>query len=189
MTAPKDDLKALWRDQQTEMQPMSLELIHARGFQSGIKRRNLIEDVASVIVVAAFSWYVFALPSPVLKLASVLVIAGVLVVVRQLHRRGSALPLPPGASAADSLAFHRAQLVRQRDAVRTVWLWYLAPLVPGMALFQLGIILGPPKAPLAAALISVALTLAAFALVLILNRRAARRLQRAIDDLDSIGRE
>ena len=48
---PHDDLKALWREQETEHHPMSLELIHARGFQAQIAWRNFIEYGAAVLVV------------------------------------------------------------------------------------------------------------------------------------------
>lgn len=183
---PPDDIKALWREQTTESHPMTLERIHARGFQSRIRRRNLVEYVASAIVVAAFSGYVVFLPSPILKLASAMTVVGCLVVVWQLHRRGSARALPPGASGQSSLAFHRAELVRQRDALRTVWLWYLAPFAPGMVLFNVGLLLRQPGPPLAQRLVLPAMMLAVFVGIWLLNLKGARRLQREIDDLDAI---
>lgn len=33
---------------------------------------------------------------------------------------------------------HGAELVRQRDALRSAWLWYIGPLLPGLALFLWG---------------------------------------------------
>jgi hypothetical protein len=185
---PKDDdLKALWREQETETPPMSLELIHARGFQWHIKRRNFIEYAAAVVVVATFSWYVYILSHPVMKLGSALTVLGTLVLVWQLHKRGSARQPPLGAAA--SLAFHRAELVRQRDAVRSMWLWYLAPLAPGMIVTMAGMAMSKPDAPLAAKLVMPVVTALVFVGVWLLNRRGARLLQRAIDDLDALNRE
>jgi Flp pilus assembly protein TadB len=184
---PPHDIKALWREQKTEGHPMSLAQIHARGFQSRIRRRNLVEYVASAIVVAAFSGYVVFLPSPILKLASAMIVVGTLLVVWQLHKRGSARSLPPGASGQSSLAFHRAELVRQRDALRTVWLWYLMPFAPGMVLFNAGLLLHQPGPPLTQRLPVPVVGAAVFLGIWLLNRRGAKRLQREIDDLDAIG--
>ena len=38
--------------------------------------------------------------------------------------------------------FRPSQLVRQRDALRNVWRWYLSPLVPGAALSWIAAVLG-----------------------------------------------
>ena len=64
-------LKALWRDQQNEeTQPLTLEIIHARSFQSRVGRRNLVEYIACVFVIVTFGSYIVILPPPILKLAS-----------------------------------------------------------------------------------------------------------------------
>lgn len=183
---PPRDIKALWRDQQTETHPMTLEFIHARGFQARVRRRNLIEYAASAVVLAAFSAYVVFLPDPILKAASALIVVGTLIVVWQLHRRGSARPLAPGASGQSALAFHRAELVRQRDALRSVWLWYLGPFVPGMLLFNAGLLMHQPGPPMVQRLPIPALVIAVFLGIWLLNRRGAQRLQREIDDLDAL---
>lgn len=186
---PSDDIKALWRDQKTETHPMSLEFIHARSFQSRVRRRNLIEYVASAIVVAVFCGYVIFLPGPILKLASAMIVGGALVMVWQLHRRGSARPLAPGVSGQSSMAFHRAELVRQRDAMGSVWLWYLMPFAPGMVLFNVGLLLHQPGPPILQRLPVPALAVAVFLAAWLLNLKGARRLQQEIDDLDALGRE
>ena len=184
MTGPPD-LKDLWRDQPTETPPMTLEQIHARGFQSNVRRRNMIEYVASAVVIATFGAYVVILPGPILKVASVLVILGALVMVMQLHRRASAQPTPP---AADALAFHRAELVRQRDAIRSAWLWYLAPFAPGFALFTYGETLALGSAPLAMKLVVPAFTAAYVVAWFWINRRARRRLEARIAEIDALRR-
>ena len=179
-------LKALWRDQQNEeTQPLTLEIIHARSFQSRVGRRNLVEYIACVFVIVTFGSYIVILPPPILKLASALVILGTLIVAWQLHRRGSARMAP----TIDALAFHRAEMVRQRDALRSVWLWYLGPFVPGTLLFMVGMSTLLPAARLAYHMVLPVATVAIFAFCWWINMRAARRLQREIDDLDRLKRD
>lgn len=189
MTGPPDpnapDLKNLWRDQPMETPPMTLEQIHARGFQSRVKLRNMIEYVAGAVVVAVFGSYTVILDDPILKAASVLVIVGALVVVFQLHRRGSARPTP----AADALAFHRAELARQREAMRSAWLWYLAPFLPGLILFIVGMLLTHPDAPLSWKLTLPGLTLLYGGIWFWINRRARRRLEAQIAEIDALRRD
>ncbi len=181
-----DDLKALWREQPLEeTPPMTLEFIHARAFQSRVRRRNVIEYVASAVVVVTFGAYTVVLPYAVLRIASGLVIAGVLTVVWQLYRRASARPAPH----ADALSFHRAELVRQRDALRSAWLWYLMPFMPGLGLFAIGMAMTQPHAPLAWKLSLPAFTGLYVAFWIWINVRGRKRLQGEIDDLDALARD
>lgn len=181
-----DAMKALWRDQPTEeIQPLTLEIIHARGFQARVRRRNLVEYAACLLVIAVFSSYIVILPGSILKVASALTILGTLVVAWQLHRRGSARQAP----ATDALSFHRAELIRQRDALRSVWLWYLGPFVPGTLLFMAGMSALRPQASLAHHLALPVATVIFFVFCWLRNLRGARRLQREIDDLDALKRD
>jgi hypothetical protein len=84
--------------------------------------------------------------------------------------------------------FHRAELVRQRDALQGIWRWYLGPLVPGMVLFWIGVALTPTDLPFA---IRIAVSLAGLGFaalvffgIAVLNKRAAKTLQAEIDALD-----
>ena len=65
-------------------------------------------------------------------------IAGALTVMFELHRRGSARTAPADLGLSTCIDFHRKSLERQRDALRTVWIWYLLPFVPGLAIFEIG---------------------------------------------------
>lgn len=189
MTRSDQDLKALWRTQEMETGPMSIEQIHARAFQTRIQARNVVEYVASALVVVIFGLYAVIFPDPLMKLGAVMVMVGAGVMGWQLHRRASARTLPPGAAAGASLSFHRAELIRQREALRAAVWWYIAPFVPGMAVFIAGMARVRSDgslihlAPLAALLVAY---LTAWTL---LNRRAARRLQAEIDDIDALMRQ
>src|SRR5687767_3044476 len=142
------DLKSLWQSQEPEETPMALDeiRIHAGRFQRRIRFRNAIEYAAGLIVVPAFAAWAWTAPDVITKAGAALTVIGALFCLWQLHVRGGARPAPE-ASAAALLDFHRRELVRQRDALRSVWLWYLGPFVPGMLLIQLGDFLTPPKNP------------------------------------------
>ena len=180
------DLKTLWRNQQMETGPMSIEQIHARAFQSRIQVRNLVEYAASVLVLGIFGFYAVFFPHPVMKLGAVMIMVGAAVMAWQLHRRASARSLAPGAAAGASLAFHRAELVRQRDALRSAFWWYIAPFVPGMTVFVAGMAQARPGTSLGHLAPLAGLTCAYLAAWFLINRGAAKRLQAEIDDLDAL---
>lgn len=182
------DLKRLWKTQPTPAIPLTEEELKKRasGFRRGIRLRNLIEVLAAVFVVYGFARYIWIYPQPLIQLGSALTILATFVVIYQLYRRASGGP-PPGVDAAlSSRDFHRAQLVRQRDALRSVWLWYVAPFVPGMVVFRWGVETSlDASAPFARGL-GANLGIGCVLLIIILvNLYSARRLQRQIDKLDA----
>lgn len=174
--SPKD----LWARQPSEGFAMPLDDIHALAekFARRIRIRNLVEYLAAVVVIGAFGWYAYAIPGLLVKLGSLMVVAGTMIVVWQLHRRAAPLP----TSGMDCLAHLRAELIRQRDALRSVTVWYLGPMVPGMALFLIGLYLYVPPAR-RHVLFTAALCIVVFAGVWALNYWGASRLQKRIDAL------
>src|SRR5688572_7679731 len=122
------DPKDLWQGQTTEYDPMTLADIHtkAAAFQARIRRRNRTEYVGCALAIAGFAPALFFQDSWMMQVGAALTIMAVLFVGWQLHRRASAEPTPgAGAAAVD---FHRQQLVRQQQAVRSIAGWYLAPM-------------------------------------------------------------
>ena len=179
--------KLLWKTQETDTPPMTLEQIHARGFQSGVRARNLVEYAATLIVVFAFGSYVFTAPNIFIKVGAALTVVGAMFTAWQLHRRGSART-PPASSAQDALAFHRAELERQRQASLSVPKWYLAPFLPGLAVTLIGQGQELEGQPLVAKLVVPALAAVVFVAIALHHRRISRRLQTAIDELDRLKR-
>jgi Flp pilus assembly protein TadB len=190
---PPRDLKRLWRNQPTEDRPVTLDTIreNAETFQRQIRRRNLRETLAAVAVVLVFGLYVWVFPGWMIKTGSVLAIAGTLFIVWQLRRRAAANVLPEG-SALTLLEFHRQELMRQRDAARSVGLWYIAPVVPGAVLMSLGryFQFHAPGRTIAwdhqVIILCTLIVALVFAIVWLLNVWAAERLQRRIDELDKL---
>lgn len=168
---------------------MSLADIHDRAqrFKTRIQWRNMIEYGAGAIVVFAFFAIAINTPDWGIRTAAALIIAGVAYVTWKLATIASPTRKHDGVSWAD---FHRAELVRQRDATASVWRWYLAPLLPGMAAFILATVLSPAEgdiplpARFAVGAIAIAWVAAVFFGIAYINKRTSQKLQAEIDKLD-----
>jgi hypothetical protein len=183
----EQDIKQLWKSQPAETTAFSTSELRARAqaFQRQIARRNLREYVACTVVIACYCVRFWLHPSLLVRTGCVLVVLGVGVVMYQLHRRlGSRTP-PPENLGMPSLAFHRAELVRQRDGLRDAWLWYVAPFVPGMTVVTWGMEteLARPQSAWLGPVTQLAMVAVAVGVVW-LNRHAANKLQVEIDALD-----
>lgn len=182
-----DDARCLWRGQALPpLQPLPPEELaqQATRLQRSVSRRNRRETVVAVLIAPVFLFYAWVFPHWLTKLGALLCVAGLGVLLWQLHRRAAARPLPE-VLAGSLLSFHRSELARQRDALRSAWLWYAAPLVPGMVLFLCGrqIENGVWQPGVFA---FVALVTGG---VVLLNLYAAHKLQGQIDKLDQLTRE
>lgn len=132
------DPQSHWQSQEVDMSLLSIEDIKARSarFANQIKWRNRREYAAGAFVLLGFSWYVWSLVEPLMKLGSALMIAGVVFVLCHLYARSSYQD--PDAEARDIVSSYRSRLERERKLLRSVPLWYLAPMVPGFAVFMFG---------------------------------------------------
>jgi len=178
------DLQALWQSQTLDTRAISLEEVRAkaRRFERTVVRRNLREYVAAAIVVAGYGWIMWLGPSSTIRAGAGMVIVGTIFIVYRLRTRGAALSLPADLGLKSALDFHCVELVRQRDLLRSVWLWYLLPIVPGMLVAQIGRVLEHPERLQQVIVIGVVIVAGA-AGVQELNRRAAVRIQERIDRL------
>lgn len=184
MINPNDDnLHSLWRQIDGALQPLPLAEVKSRAtaFDRAISKRNRREYIATAFVTLIFGLYALILPGTLLKIGSLLIIAGGLVMAWQLSRRTSRPD--PAAEAADVRAYYRTRLVTEERMLAYVGLWYIGPLVPGLALFmaslagQFGSLFG--FAAFAAIPVLVMLG------IWLLNRRAAAMLREQIARLDA----
>ena len=126
------------------------------------------------------------------KAGSSLVVLGTLFIAWRLFTRAASIPVPFANEVDRGLGeacirFHQRELERQRDLLRTVWRWYLGPLVPGfLVLFASRFVdaWAKGRGPIIACLGSALLVVLVFAGVGWLNARGARKLQWEIDALD-----
>ena len=185
------DIRNVWQSQQPEGGQMSLRDIRGKAgtFYRRIWRRNFLEYVGIVLVILMVGFNFTQLPSLAVQIGSVLEIAGVLYVGYQLHKRASARTLPDECDFDCCVDFHRKELEHQRDALRSVWWWYLGPMMPGIAVVIIGGAFSrkPQGMP---QWIGLAVALAIWILVFIgvgkLNGLAAKQLQKQIDELNDM---
>jgi hypothetical protein len=189
-----DPLQKLWTQQTQEPFTMSLADVHlhAQKFQSRVRLRNTMEYVAAAFVVVFFAWTAVTVPEPIVQVGAGLIMAGALYVCWQLYRLGRAATRGELDAGAQSwAAFHRGELVRQREALRTVWSWYLAPFVPGMLVFLAGVSFtdanpAPLPARLAVFLAGVGMMAAVFAVIAWINALAVKKIDAQIAALDQV---
>ncbi|ESQ74310.1 hypothetical protein [Asticcacaulis sp. AC402] len=183
MTNP--DFQNLWQSQPKEITAMSLEQVHnrARAFKSQIQWRNRLEHAASALVVVVFSGYAIFFDHPLMKLGSVLIVAATMLVSLILVMRGRAAPV--SSAAEDCLDFHRRALVRQRDLLRSAWLWYVLPFVPGFVLFMIPAVENARRDAAGMVWVYLGIVTVFFGGVIVVNLLGARGLQKEIDRLGS----
>ncbi len=166
--------------------------LHAQRFQSRVRLRNAIEYVAAAFVVVFFGWRALTAPEPIVQVGAGLIMAGALYVCWQLYRLGRAATRGEMDAGAQSwAAFHRGELVRQREALRTVWSWYLAPFVPGMLVFMAGVAFteanpAPVPARLIIFLVGTGIVAAVFGAIAWVNALAVKKLDTQIEALDQV---
>lgn len=178
-------LHTLWHESQPAFEPLALEEIkrQAGRFGDAIRRRNRREYAATALVVVVFALYAVIFAEPLIKIGSLLVIAGAMVVAWQLARRTSRPD--PDAEAQDISGYYRERLIREEHMLARVGRWYLAPFVPGLLVFMLGQAKASGMGGSLVFLFVVALELLVFGGVWILNRRAAAMLRGQIERLDA----
>jgi hypothetical protein len=183
-----DQVKNLWQEQKVEAICMSIEELRgrARKFQSTIRWRNLREFGAGIAALAIFAPYLFLAGNPIVRTGAGLSMVGILYTVWQLHRKGSAQPVPAEMGLTNYIEFHRSELRKQYDLLRRVWFWYLIPLLPGLAVFLAGNAMAVDSRVWGIAVFGfgAAVVGAVFARIARLNARAASAMRREIDALD-----
>jgi hypothetical protein len=169
-----DDPLRVWQEQPVEVVPIPLEEIRRRAgrFESRIRNRDRREYLAAAFVMVAFSFYIYKFSDWAMRAGSALVLAGTVYVVVQLYRRSTPVSLPAEYGLVASMEFYRRELVRQRDLVRSVFNWYLGPLLPGLLVISRG----KP--------VMIAMTAIVFGLIWWMNQKGAQRLTRQIEELD-----
>jgi hypothetical protein len=182
----RNPAQKLWQDQPVEGITVSVEIIRQRAgkFERKILWRNVREYVAALIAAVPLGYFLVTAQDVLARVTFGLLIAGLLWMVVQLHRKGSVRSMPTEVSTLTSMQFYRMELERQREAVKTVWSWYLAPLIPGLLVYTVWSAIRSPRpaAWLGLALMD-AVIAGMFYVVWKINLRAARCLERMIDEV------
>lgn len=179
------DARQLWQQQPSEPQHASLNDVRerSRSLTRRVRRRNTREYLAGAMVIAVFAVQIPAAPNSLVALGCALAVAGTLFVLYHLSIHGTTRG-PAEYCAADCRAFLRAELVHQRELLRSVWRWYLGPLVPSAVFLVVGQIVARPER-LVRILAGASVGAAVFVAIAMLNQRAARQIDRSIAALDA----
>ncbi len=191
---PNEDMRNVWQMQKTEGVHMSVDEIRlgAGKFSRKIQWRNAREYAAALVVTLFFAFSFARTTDPLMRAGFAIEIAGISYVCWHLYTRGSWHRLPEDLGAASSLQFHRCELQRQRDLLRGVWRWYLGPMIPGLVILMVAIArTNPGHMPHFGWFVSgyAIVCLLLFGFIGRLNQRAARQLQKKIDELNNMGGE
>jgi len=179
------ELKSLWQSQTLMTRSYSLEQLQrdAAAFRRKRVRAYTGEMISGAMVALIFGFYAWVLPVTLMRIGSGLVVLGSFVYMYQMQQhRGSIRKLPPENLALPYMTYFREELVRQRDALRSV-LWYVGPILPGMSVFVWGMA-QPNPADFPWQVTSVFII--PVVVVVAMNFFAAHRLQRKIDQLDRL---
>ena len=192
---PTRDVRAVWRGQPQEMEPMILETVrrNALRLQRRRLRQMIQETLAAAVVMVGFGLYIWFLPGMLIKIGSGLGVLFAGFYIWRWIRLVRPRRVPDDAAAC--LDFHRRELERQRDTARGMWRWALAPMIPISALFVIGRWIGPTPPWRALWLdrliiaASSVLILESLALMWLWTRHRADKWQDQIDELDTLGKE
>lgn len=174
-----DPIITLWTAQQAGATAPSRAQLAERAarLRRRLRTRDLIEYAAGALVIAIFGYIAIDASDWGVCIASLTLIAGTCIVLRNLwHRRPANDPATLGQ---DALTHYRGLLSAQHQALASVGRWYLAPFLPGMTVFIAAAVRAQAEAiPLAAALRNGAVATVVIALIFggifWLNRSAAR---------------
>jgi hypothetical protein len=163
----------------------------AQKFNATIGWRNAREYMAAGFVVLFFGYFAVTDPNPVKQIGAAAIVVAAMFVSWVLYAQMS--PAGDTGTAVSWYDRHRAELVRQRDALRAVWRWYAAPFVPGLLLMMAARHIYPEfrldePAALVAMLGPIAFLGIVFGAVIWLNLWAAGKVQRDIEELDLMNR-
>ena len=179
-----EELKSMWIKQATPVQTISLEQIREQA--DALRRAHIREYwwgqlscAAAIVIFAAFAVF---MNEGRMRLGCALVALGSVIVLYRM-RKFASIGTPPAADvAAPYVDYMKAELGRQRDALRAVLLWFIAPVVPGLVVlvwsmsFDNGLAF-PWQIPL--------MFVVPFVVAIWMHYAEARRLQRRIDELKS----
>lgn len=184
----ESSLRQAWQAAPSDFAAMPLAEIHTQAARFGraISRRNRREYVAAALVIAVFAFYAVAFPAPLLRLGSLLTIAGSLFIVWQMGKRTSRDD--PDAALQDIASHYRARLTQEAEALEAVPRWYIAPLIPGFAVFTAGKIAASAPVGIGYLALAIGLPVAITLTVWLLNRSAAKELRARLARLDALGK-
>lgn len=190
MSSTTEDVRMAWQRQALDAPRISLAYL--RHQLQRLRRRTQIRNaceyvggLGAMVWVIAAGWD-FIRPRPLISVGIALWVLGMIFVLYQWHRRASLPEAAESWGTLDAMQFYRQQLVRQRDARRGNWRWWLPSIAPGLVVLFVGLVVEVTPTPWVA--IGALAGWIAFAVTMGIAgyERVARGIQVEIDALDSM---
>ena len=183
------DPLGLWQAQPTAPAPITLAEIHARAlaFRHQALRRRMVSWAFMALAIAGL-WFVRDFTGWMMQLGAAWTMVAVVFVLWRWQRVNSAGPLAGEGEAL--IEAYRSNLIRLRDARRSVLAGRIVPLIPGLVMvflgrwFQLHAKGLPVPVDHWIILLTVAVVGLAFGFAYLRHQRQARELQLRLDELD-----
>lgn len=107
-------------------------------FEETIRERDLIESVVALVLVAFFGWIAWT-SSGLAQIGALVVVAGCIFIPWRMYRsRAQHADLPADCSLADRLHAEREKIETQIDLLRSIAVWYIAPITTGLVIHFIG---------------------------------------------------
>lgn len=190
MSVSPENLQLAWQRQALDAPRINLAYLRLR--TETLRRRSRIRNafeyvggIAGIAFTVSVGWN-FIRPRPLMSLSIALWVLAMIYILVQWHRRASAQDPAEQLGTLDALQFYRQQLVRQRDARRANWRWWLPPLAPCLAVMFASFIVEVKPTPWAAIIGLAAWVVFGVVMGIVTYERVACGLQKEIDALDSM---
>jgi len=186
-----EELKDLWRKQKTDAAPpidarVQLDAMRTRiaTLHGVLSARNFGELVAAAMVAIVFIAYLFLFPHPIMRIGSLIIIAGAVLASCRLLGSARRSPRPDAAAPVTVwLKQERERVHREAELLRTILWWYILPFWLGTSVFFWGMV----SLPIALRVVCIGLNTLLNVWIYRLNQAARlKQLLPVQDDLDAL---
>ena len=139
-----DDLKTPWQAMQRECDTSHIDEISSRvgsrmtRFDHTIRRRDMVENLAAVIVIIGFVISLFYCDDWLTFIGAAIVVVGAIEIVVVLNATRMYHPTPAGLPPVEHCKLEAAKVDRQIFLLRNVHWWYVGPLMLGCCVMSFG---------------------------------------------------
>lgn len=184
-----DVVQALWQGQERETDAMTPQAIRmlVRNDRDHVRQQLLFGFGLIVFEVLGFGWMLRSAPSDIIRAGEVIVLLGLAWIAWRWWRRWPSRAPDASATTQTLIGFQRQELMRRRGGFSWMMIGS-APVIVGAIVTAYGGYRLHPNTPISRLGPFFGILLLWFVVAWIIGRRASRRVQEQIDELDQMGR-
>jgi len=139
MTMNNLEMKSLWQDLPAMSVSITPQEIAAQADKTlkSHRRGIAIEYTACLLAIVVSTFFIWSGDTVLRQVGATLLLIGTLIAAWQLHRRASGNDSSDHSVLSDIVTFQVAELSRLKDAIKSAWIWYICPIVPGIGVWIL----------------------------------------------------